>query len=478
MADEILGISPEEEERRRRLGLDSSIGSANFLPTLGEQAIMAEDTEEPTGPTKDVPFRYTQYETNPQAMGRRARARSAAGDVGGIAGSDFILGLPVKTIMFGSGDDRFSGNVFDINAIGANLGLSQKEIDQALGVNMKDVPKPEVMQTGEPVIEDGNVFGTGLATGPDVEQHPDVQQYYAQRAYQGNQFGQQVQDLSEEQQLLKAISTMPADESIKMSGFLRGDKKGGEDIATLMSFIGNQQFAKNPENMTQEEYDAAVAEWREAVTEGRQLEGDDLMGNIVKQVIFTGVGGLFTAGLAPELGGAAAGAIGGGLSGTIQGLSAGQRGLDLLRSAGTGVGVGAGAGGLASGVGSLFGGATGAEAQMIAAQGAIPDVTTGTGVAAGVSSAQAAGSTGLDNVFSKAQDLSEGAKTLGGATAQGYAETQSMIEARNQQLMSAGQAGSAFAQGLQTSGMFSKKLPEGEFYDPIEDVLSAQQGAL
>lgn len=547
----MFGMEDEEEIRRRLMEQQLMNPTQAITGTgLGEQAIEAETGEEPIGPTPEVPFRFTQQELNPRASAARGgrtqrdpRARSPFQAGGFQPGGEFVMGLPTIDTTFGSGENTFGGRIFDINAIGQQMGIDQERINEIMGMSPQ---RQTTYSIGSPRYGNYEQFSSQKAVDRYLEnqeaKHNARYGRYQAPNVRSSTRTLPISGLSDEEALLRGIAATYADPRTgTMQAFTKpGSKAAGEDTASLMR-LGRTGRVIDPANMTPEQYEQRRRSQDRWFRKQGQQEGDDLFGSIIRSAIpaaFGAIAGIASGGalipaLGPIMGGITAGGIGGLTSGAAGGLISGD--FDLANIA-MSTGLGAAAGGFG---GAIFGGAptspqvtgpfsvignapqgissnlgaagalgnvgsagqlpmytapgAGAVGEHIVASprmvGHALNLATGTQSASNilaqnlVQAGIIGGGGGAPGLISRLREAARHpAARVGSATVQGgfrgagVHRAQTMAE--QAMMRSAGQASGTFGKRLQQSGIFQRRLPENEFYDPIEDVMSAQEGAL
>jgi hypothetical protein len=445
------------------------------------------ETDESIATPETQPFRFTQNALSGQATGaaggidtRTPIARSPALGAGAYKSGGMILGLPTRAATFGSGDDVWSGNVFDTSLIARQMGISPERHDELMGMQ----------RTGE---------------GP-------------------------IEGLSDEEALLRGIGRTYADPRTNtMQAFTaRKSKAAGEDTASLM-LLGRGGRVIDPTRLTKEQYETKREQQETFFKKQGQQEGDGTFGNIMKSIamaIPAVVASVVTYGaatpyVAPWLAGAAAGAAGGLTSGLTQGALAGDMDFkSIAQSTGLGAAGGAVTGGLAGAMGgagasTTQAGATGpfsaiGSAPQGISSGLTPAHMSGMYGGLGLSTAQiseltnaglmlappvggatAGGLTGAFGYDPEASLLrnvgnvvsSPGAKLIGKGVTSGIQQTAAQSEMRQAQAGALGQAVAPLGAQAQAAGLTRRQqqkalFQENPFYDPIEDFSAGQSGVV
>jgi hypothetical protein len=434
------------------------------------------------------------------------------------------MGLPTRDTTFGTGDNTFAGRVFDVNAIGQGMGISEERMQEILSMK----PGRQYSYTlGNAREGDGQIY----RTREDAERA--MGSGYGGEGIRESSRIIPISGLSDEEALLRGIAATFADERTGgMQAFTKpGSKAAGEDVASLMT-LGRTGNVIHPAKMTSDQYEKARTGQEDWFRRQGQKDNDALMGQIMKGVMIAGIAAMTGGALGPLLagvvgptvmagGGLAAGALGGASAGLVGGLTAGSlqsliSGDFNLRNIGMSGLMGMAGGGILGGAAGAFGGGGATVPTTTAQNSAIlglgagplrPEVAVqmaqnqlGTGlsqfasptlqhlanpaasavVSAGIGTGAGASSSGIIGRLREVAEhpAAKMAVQAGRGGMQGAEAHRMQTMAEQQMSRSRGQVSGSFGRGLQRNPMFQKKLPENEFYDPVADVLSAQEGAV
>jgi len=458
---------------------------------------------------KQLPLRYGNIATGNVSQYEGLTGFSDISNPMSLRGREQIAGL--------SGFEGTSQRtqMFDIKAIGKGMGMKDEAIDQLMNVKYKD----QYYKTESKENEEGRVstsrVGTAMTKEQALEQGLNLDDLKRSRVVDSDisELTKRKGGIRDEAAFLRGLMKLSGDGGKYSSG---ADQATGRQSGMDLKLHRPEQIA-HIANMGRQElgggwggvrYDKGIGNdaedslYKYQKRQGRDIRQTsapktDWTGNIMKTAVIMGLTGITGGALAPMIGPVAAGMVAGGAGGAMSQLGSGEK--FNWKQVGIGAALG-GAGGYAAskfaGTPQTTGGATGTSAgqsrSIVGQQEFGPSVMGGGDVGQGgiqsfdhsglqYSGGGGVGTTGLtkDDVLSKGSGiLDEGIKQYADdqALQEGVrAQRGAMSDQGSARQASVSQARSAFAASA-PAGIFGMKLPDSEFYDPMEDMESAQQG--